>query len=163
MTPRFLLSLLFLGLMVKSQAAPKEGGEVFLGKDLDLVSAEFGLVEQDADGTVHIKATDKIPLVAGQTYGWRLRFKTKREIVALREEFEVPVAPKSWASSIPDAAFKVSPDGRTGITEADGVLVDGALMNAWQVAERDPPGAHVIRLYIERRLVRTFKFEVVAK
>ena len=160
---RSLLFLLFLGLVTKSYAGLKEEAEEIVGKDLVLLSAEFGLVEQDADGTARIKATDKIPLVAGQAYGWRLKLRTKREVVALREEFRLPVAPKSWNSSIPEAEFRVSPDGRTGVTLADAVLVDGALMNAWTVVEGDPPGAHVIRLYLEGKLVRTFKFEVVAK
>ena len=137
--------------------------EEVIGKDLVLVSAEFGLVDLDADGTAHFKPANKIPLVPGQAYGWRLRLRTNREIVALREELQLPVAPKTWNSAIPNADFKVSPDGRTGTTEADAMPVDGILMNVWQVAEGDPAGAHVIRLYLERKLVRTFTFEVVAK
>jgi hypothetical protein len=66
---RFLLPLLVVGLMVRSFAGLTEGTGEVIGKDLGLVSAEFGLVEQDADGTIHIKPTDKIPLVGGQTYG----------------------------------------------------------------------------------------------
>jgi hypothetical protein len=113
------------------------------------------------DGAVQFKPTDKVPLVAEQAYGWRLRFRTKRETVALREEFQMPVAPKKWENS-GAGEFKISPDGRTGTTEADAVLEDGAIMNAWAVAAGDPAGAHVIRLYIEGKLVRTFKFDVVA-
>ena len=49
-----------------------------------------------------------------------------------------------------------------GTTEADAVLAEGVIMNAWTIADGDPAGAHVIRLYLEGKLVRTFKFDVVA-
>lgn len=160
---RILLCLLFLGLAVRGFAGLNADSGELIWKDLVLVSAEFGLVDVGEDGTVHFKPADKIPLVPGQAYGWRLRLRTKREIVALREELQLPVAPKTWNSAIPNADFKVSADGRTGITEADAMPVDGVLMNVWQVAEGDPAGTHVIRLYFERKLVRTFTFEVVAK
>lgn len=160
---RFLLSLFLMGLMMPSWAGLKEDAEETVGKDLVLTSAEFGLVEQAADGTVQIKPVDKIPLVPGQTYGWRLKLRTKREVVALREEVQLPVAPKTWNSAIPEAEFRVSPDGRTGVTMADATLTDGTLMNAWKVAEGDPLGEYSIKIYLDGKLVRTFKFEAVAK
>jgi hypothetical protein len=155
--------VLLLGLVVKSDAGLKVQSEEFIAEDLALVSAEFGLVERGEDGTVRFKPTAKVPLINGQSYGWRVRLRTKRERVGLREEFELPVAPKVWNSPLPGSAFKVSPDGRTGITEVDAFIDDGVLTNGWSVAEGDPPGAHVIRLYIEGKLVRTFNFEVVAE
>ena len=162
MTFRFLVFLLLLAFVMPGHAQVKVEGEE-VGRNLYLVGAEFGLITQDSAGAVTIKAVDKIPLTPGQVYGWRLKFRTKRQSLSLREEVQMPVAPKSWSNSIPDAEFKVSPDGRTGITKADAVLVDGALMNAWAVAEGDPPGQYEIRLFIDGRLVRTFKFEAVAK
>jgi hypothetical protein len=162
MTLRILASILLLALVIPCHAQVKEEGEE-VGRNVYLVSAEFGLIEQDNSGAVTIKAVDKIPLTPGQLYGWRLKFRTKRQSLFLREEVQMPVAPKSWSNSIPDAEFKVSADGRTGITKADAVLVDGALMNAWAVAEGDPAGLYEIRLFIDGRLVRTFRFEAVAK
>jgi len=157
-----ILFLVFLGLVANTNAGLKMAAGEAIADDLVLVSAEFGLLEKGEDGAVQFKATDKVPLVAGQGYGWRLRFQTKRESVAMREEFELPVAPKNWDSSGSGGEFKVSTDGRTGTTEGDATLQDGAIIRAWQVADGDPTGAHVIRVYIEGKLVRTFKFDVVA-
>jgi len=157
-----ILVLMFLSLMARSDAGLRMAAEETIAEDLVLVSAEFGLVEKGDDGSVQFKATDKVPLVTGQGYGWRMRFRTKRESVALREELELPVAPKTWDHSGEGGDFKVSADGRTGITEADAVLQDGAIIQAWQVADGDPTGAHVIRVYIDGKLARTFKFDVVA-
>jgi len=36
-------------------------------------------------------------------------------------------------------------------------------MNAWKVAEGDPAGEYSIKIYLDGKLVRTFKFEAVAK
>ncbi len=141
------------GIIVKTEETIAEG--------LILVSAEFGLFEQGADGTVTIEPVDTIPLIEGKAYGWRLRFRTVREGVALREELELPVAPKAWSGPVGDGGFKVSPDGRTGITEIDAELNKGELMNAWKVAAGDPAGNYVLRLSIAGKLVRTFKFKIV--
>ncbi len=35
-------------------------------------------------------------------------------------------------------------------------------MNAWKIAEGDPTGDHELRLYVEGKLVRTFKFKIEA-
>jgi hypothetical protein len=156
------LFLLFLGLLARCDAGLKTETEEPIALGLTLAGAEFGLIVKGEDGVVQFKAADKIPLVAGQMYGWRLRFRGQRKIVGLREEFQLPVAPKVWNSPDSGGDFKVSPDGRTGTTEADAIIEDGALMHAWAVADGDPAGAHVIRLYLEGKLVRTFNFEVVA-
>ena len=40
------------------------------------------------------------------------------------------------------------------------MLSDGMIQHAWSVANGDPAGDYEIRLFIEGKLVRTFKFEV---
>jgi hypothetical protein len=158
----FLVFLCLIGFCRPVEAGLKVQAEEVIAPGLVLVSAEFGLIEQSPDGAVIIKAADTIPLTTGQAYGWRLRFRTQREGAALREELELPIAPKVWNSPLSGQGFKVSPDGRTGITELDAEFNEGVLMNAWQVADGDPTGDHVLRLYVEGKLVRTFKFKVEA-
>jgi hypothetical protein len=159
---RAILLLLFLGLTTNVRAGLKMTDEIAIADDLVLVRTEFGLLEQEGSKVVRIKPVDTVPLVTGQAYGWRLHFRTKRETVAVREEFELPVAPKSWDTPPAGTDFKVSPDGRTGITTANAALDEGMIMNIWQVADGDPPGEYVIRLFVEGKLMRTFKFKVVA-
>jgi hypothetical protein len=135
--------------------------EETVAEGLVLLSAEFGLIDKAEDGTITIKPTDTIPLEEGKIYGWRLRFRTKLESVSLREELQLPAAPKVWNSPNEGEGFKVSPDGRTATTEVDAELQDGVLIHAWGVAPGDPSGDHVIRVFIQGKLVRTFKFKVV--
>jgi hypothetical protein len=132
----------------------------FVAPDVLLVSAEFGIVKKAEDGTIQILPAKSIPLVPGQLFGWRLRFHTKREMLALREELVLPAAPKEWSSDDGDPAYKISPDGKTATTEAEVVMDDGIIQNMWSVADGDPSGDYEIRLFIEGKLVRTFKFKV---
>lgn len=160
---RFCLAFcLLLGPLAPIHAGLKVKAEETIADGLVLLSAEFGLLEESPDGTIVIKAADTIPFKEGQAYGWRLRFRTQREGVALREELQLPAKPKNWETPDAGQKFKISPDGRTGTTEVDALLDGGMLMNAWKIAEGDPTGDHVLRLYIEGKLVRTFKFKVVA-
>jgi hypothetical protein len=154
---------LLLGSFAPVRAGLKVQAEEIIADGLVLVSAEFGLFEEAPDGGVVIKSADTIPFKEGQAYGWRLRFRTARESVKLKEELQLPSRPKSWDTP-GDAAqnFKVSPDGRTGTTDLEAVLDGGVLMNAWKIAEGDPTGDHVLRLYVEGKLVRTFKFKIEA-
>jgi len=162
---RFCLAFcLFLAPLAPVHAGLKVKADETIADGLVLLSAEFGLLEESPDGTIIIKSADTIPFKEGQAYGWRLRFRTERESVALREELQLPAKPKSWETPDGDAGrkFKISPDGRTGTTEADALLDGGVLTNAWKIGDGDPTGDHVLRLYIEGKLVRTFKFKVVA-
>ena len=57
------------------------------------------------------------------------------------------------------AQHSVSDDGRTLTTEREVVPNRGIVHNMWAVAAGDPKGPHVVRVYIEGKLIRTFEFE----
>ncbi len=94
---RFCLALcLFFTPFVPVQAGLKVQEEETIADGLVLIGAEFGLFEESPDGSVVIKAADTIPFKEGQAYGWRLRFRTQRESVNLKEELQLPSRPKTW-------------------------------------------------------------------
>ncbi len=157
---RVLVLLTLAGVAATTHAGFKAANSDELAPDLQLVSAEFGIVKQAEDGTIQIIPEKKIPLVFGQQYGWRLRFRTARKLLALREEFVLPAAPRAWGSERPSRDFKLTPDRKTATTEGVVMLTDGMIQHAWSVANGDPAGDYEIRLFIEGKLVRTFRFEV---
>ena len=156
---RVLVLLTLAGVAATTHAGFKAAISGVIAPDLELVSAEFGLVKNAEDGTIEIVPAKSIPLVAGQGFGWRLHFRTTRKVLALREELVLPAAPKEWTSD-GDPAFKLSPDGKIAKTEAVVVLADGMIQKVWTVIDGDPSGDYEIRLSIEGQLVRTFKFKV---
>ena len=147
------------GVAANTQAGFKAASSDVIAPDLALVSAEFGTVKTAEDGTIEIIPAGNIPLVVGQTYGWRLHFRTTRNILALREELILPAEPKEWGSD-GEPEFKVSPDGKIAKTEGPVALTDGMIQHSWSVAPGDPSGGYEIRVFIEGQLVRTFKFKV---
>ena len=162
---RFLICLLvFLAVsgpitITGADLKSSESGEE-ITPDVTLVGAEFGMVKLDKDGNPQIIPATVIPLVKGQAYGWRLRFRTERKILALREELALPAIPGEWTSKGGKPVSKVSPDLKTATKEVMALLKDGMLQNVWSVIDGDPSGDYEIRLTIEGQLVRTFKFKV---
>jgi hypothetical protein len=113
--------------------------------------AQFGAVDRDGDLTV----TDVIPLVPGQEFGWRVAVDdtfahTWREVLI------TPAAPREWIGS----DLVITNDGTVGVTERSEVAVNGVLEHAWTITDGDPAGAHELQLYLDGRLVNTFRFVV---
>jgi hypothetical protein len=106
--------------------------------------------------------TDEVPLRLGTVYGWRA-WVAGDGPVAWREEFTLPTAPKAWG------AGKVSPDGRTSVTEGRAVpsrstdlclgrAPDGGWIgHDWSVIEGDPAGEAAIRVHLDGRLARELR------
>ena len=70
---------------------------------------------------------------------------------------------KAAMDAVPvSGAMKISADRRTATEEGDYPVVDGWVVNTWSFAEGDPVGDHIVRIYINEKLVRTFRFKVIA-
>jgi hypothetical protein len=78
-----------------------------------------------------------------------------------REEFVMPVPPATMEAQGSTVKFSLSEDGLTVITEQEEAVPDsGLIYNIWEAAVGDPQGHHIMRVYVEDKLVRTFEFEV---
>jgi len=125
-----------------------------------VIRAEFGLFFPPSSGKKKFVSSRTVPLVPNQAYGWRLTVERPPGQMRWREEYVLPAAPSTWGATLPGVKQDVSADGRTSVKE--GELQDGenTLVNLWTVAEGDPKGKHVIRVYLDDKLVQTFNFQV---
>jgi hypothetical protein len=119
-------------------------------------AALFGIeMPVGEEGDTFFVETNRVPLVAGAAFGWRLRLKDGATQVRLREELELPVAPRIWRHTDDTS---ISGDRRTAITERLVHPTAGWLENAWSFTAGDPPGRYRLRVYLDDELAREFTF-----
>lgn len=127
--------------------------------DLEVRRAEFGLFNKDASDRFTFVPAERVPLVPGQAYGWRIFIKTNKVRVKWREEFELPQAPGTWGEGEAKGRYTISGDRRLSVTERETDSGRGVIVNMWSVAPSDPAGRYVMRIFVEGRLVATFDFD----
>jgi len=125
-----------------------------------LTRAAFGLFTPAAGGPPDFEATNRIPNVAGQVYGWILAVKTASPTIRWKEELVLPEAPRSWDDSKSPADHALSADRRVSTTEGTAANDKGLISHSWTVAPGDPSGAYEMRVFVEGRLLQTFRFVV---
>ncbi len=129
--------------------------------DVEIVRSDFGLFGAIPSGDPAFQASRTVPLKEGQTYGWFIELKTSKPKIKWREEFVLPAPPVTMVVHDGTAQHSISEDGLTVTTEQEEVVPDGGLIyHMWGVAAGDPKGLHVMRVYVEDKLVRTFGFEM---
>lgn len=123
---------------------------------IEIINAEFGLINNN-----QFIASDKVPLITGQLYGWRIQLKTNKTKIKWKEQFILPKAPKTWGElNQIDGKNSISNDKRVSITEREVIPENGIIYNAWSVANGDPKGRYMIRVLIENQQERVFTFNV---
>ena len=127
--------------------------------DIEVVRSDFGLFSRPDSGKPAFEASRRVPLQEGQGYGWFVELKTTKPKIKWREEMVVPSPPATWGIQNSTAQHTISDDRRTLTTEREVVPNRGIIHNVWGVAAGDPKGHHVVRVYVEGKLVRTFEFE----
>lgn len=127
--------------------------------DIEVVRSDFGLFSRPDSGKPAFEASRRVPLQEGQGYGWFVELKTTKPKIKWREEMVVPSPPATWGIQNSTAQHTISDDRRTLTTEREVVPNRGIIHNVWAVAAGDPKGPHVVRVYVEGKLVRTFEFE----
>jgi len=150
-----LLPVAFCFSLISASVAGATGQLKLDPEELQVVRAEFGLF--NASGFV---PSNKVPLVEGQTYGWRIVLKTNKTKVRWREQFTLPVAPATWGDAEIKGLNKVSNDKRVSVMEREETPVDGVIVNSWAVAAGDPVGHHWMRVLIDNRYEHIFQFDV---
>jgi|HubBroStandDraft_6_1064221.scaffolds.fasta_scaffold889084_2 hypothetical protein len=131
--------------------------QLVAASEVEIDRAEFGLFK-DATRQADFTQTDVVPLVIGQFYGWRIFLKTSDKTVRVREEFELPTAPKTWGNATPGQT--VSPDRTISTIDRYEPVVGGLIERRWGVAQGDPAGAYTIRVVVEGSPAVTFQFTV---
>ena len=136
------------------------GLQILSSETVEVVSAKFGLFSFDEGGKVQFVPTKTVPLSVDQAYGWIVVLKTNKLKIAWREEFTLPSAPATWGEQ-PPGGQTVSPDQKVSVLEREVVLSGGQVIsNVWTVADGDPKGPYVMRLFIENARPILFEFNV---
>ena len=129
--------------------------------DVEIVRSDFGLFGSPPSGDPAFQATRRVRLQDDPEYGWFIELKTSKPKIKWREEFVLPASPATWNIKDSTAQHSVSEDGLTLTSEKEEVVPDsGLIFSMWGVAAGDPKGHHVMRVYVEDKLVRTFEFEM---
>ena len=128
--------------------------------DLQIVRAEFGLMNISESGRPQFIPSRTIPLKVDQEYGWVILVKTSKAKIKLREEFTLPSAPEIWGGFETLDAVSISADRRTAMTEQEVEPVEGFVFRSWTVAPGDPAGRYRIRIIIDDSVEQVFEFDV---
>lgn len=144
-----------------AQNQVEEGAELAAPESIEVSRAVFGLFQLDDKGNIVLTPTTQIPLIEGETYGWRIQLASYQGEVTWREVFQLPGRPQEWSGPI-DGDFAIDPNGTEGITTYTEFTEDGWIENSWTVVSGDPAGQHRIEVYIDEQMIAAFEFEVVA-
>ncbi|HTS93003.1 MAG TPA: hypothetical protein VMG55_13430 [Stellaceae bacterium] len=127
--------------------------------DVEVVCAQFGLFDMDADGRVLFTPSATVPLTIGQDFGWVILLRAKDPVVRWREEFQAPARPKTWGPMM--SGRTISRDGTTSLMDEYSDARGGIITHAWQITEGDPTGHYVMRVLVGGTSLQIFEFEGV--
>lgn len=134
---------------------PHKAPLIRIAPDLVVVSAQFGLFQNQPDGTYNFQSTISLPLVEGQEYGWILRVNTSRQEINLREEYYFLIEAAAAGGSSPSSGLEP-----VAVIESDVAPLGGLIINSWKVEAGEPTGERSIKVFIDETLVREFVFQV---
>ncbi len=140
-------TLLLLGLLAACGEPPRPAVEI--------LGAEFGLVEKHADGTTQFTPTYTLPLREGQVYAWRLALKTSLARIKYTEQLTL-AAPAKWSIR---AGHEISPDGKSISLKREKDVSNGTISGSWGINADDPPGKAFLKITLEGGVEHRFDFE----
>ena len=134
--------------------------DVVVADDLVVRGAAFGLIEVDEGGAWRLVETNVLPNRRGAKAGWVLWLDTTRPSVAWEEHWDSPGGP-GWDGDLhPDALYGFSEDGKTMVYDEVGAPVEGRIYHAWELTHETPLGRWRIQVFLDRKHVTDFEFEV---
>ena len=127
--------------------------------DVEVVCAQFGLFDLDAEGRVLFTPSATVPLTVGQDFGWVILLRAKDPVVRWREEFQAPAKPMTWGPMLPGRT--ISRDGTMSLMDEFSDARGGIITHAWQITAGDPSGHYVMRVLVGGTSLEIFEFEGV--
>lgn len=129
--------------------------------DVDVISAEFGLFEENQSGEITFLPTKVVPQAVGQRYGWIIELRTRKRSLAVREEYVLPPTKESKVPDTPIARNLHIPDlRRTQVSQRQLVPFDNQIVGEWSVGPTEPAGKRKLHVIVEGEAVAAFEFEV---
>ncbi|MEO1430418.1 MAG: hypothetical protein AAFV71_15400 [Cyanobacteria bacterium J06633_8] len=129
-------------------------------KPIIVKKAEFGVLRTDKNGKLILIPTAKVPYQEGKIYGWRIQLQGYEGKLTWQEVLTLPKPPLTWGTDNGEHFF-LSPDGSKSVIKRTDLIKKGIVNNFWTVSSGDPEGLHVIEVYVGKRRIARFKFEVV--
>lgn len=124
------------------------------------LDAVFGLFKLAANNDVlDFKASNTVPLVVNQNYGWIMKLNQRTGKVRVLERMTLPEAPKTWGTG--GQPYGTSADRKTMSLDVTLTVYNGTVSKSWDVAKGDPPGHYLISAFIENSPPVQFEFDVI--
>src|SRR5215472_16476751 len=132
-----------------------------IAHDLTVTGVRFGILKTDASGEDQFVATDEVPAVDGQVFGWVVEVSTSRSSVRWQEHLRLPAPPADWGDPANDPDILISKDGKSVAAQGEDDIEDGNLSRFyWSLASGDPGGYYELDIAIEGKAVAHFRFHV---
>ncbi len=166
LNPQILLSFLslILGVITPFSVALAKNTQKYThssnSQQIVVNKTEFGVRIVNSARKVNFFPTTIVPLKQGDAYGWRIKLNNYQGKVQWREVLTLPQAPETWITQ-DHKNFSISKDGKTAISQRTETPVNGVIENFWTISSGDPLGKYQIEVYIDKRLIGTFAFEIV--
>jgi hypothetical protein len=99
--------------------------------------------------------TTNVPIVAGELFGWIVRFDTSRDEIELTEKLVLPVGSDDWSGIDEDA---VSEDGTTATSTIIFDQLWDWTFHTWGFDTTDPAGKHRFEILFEDKVIAVLPF-----
>jgi hypothetical protein len=124
------------------------------------LDAVFGLFKLAPNNEVlDFKASNTVPRVVNQNYGWVLKLNRMTGKVRVLERMTLPETPKMWGAG--GQPYGTSADRQTISLDVTLTIYNGTISKSWDVANGDPPGHYLINAYVEDSPPVQFEFDVI--
>ena len=137
-----------------------ESTSLISSKPITVKKAEFGVLRTEKNGKVTFIPTTKVPFKEGKVYGWRIQLQNYQGKLTWLEVLTLPKPPLTWGTDNGEHFF-LSLDGTKSVVKRTDLVKKGVVSNFWTVSTGDPVGKHILEVYVDKRRIATFKFEVV--
>lgn len=146
------------------QPPPPPPLPLVIAPDLTVRAVRFGLLKSDASSDDEFVATDEIPAVEGQAFGWIVEVSTSRRSLHWQEHLRMPEPPADWGDAASDPDIVISKDGKSVIAQGEDDVEDSELSRFyWSLATGDPAGEYQLDVAVEGHPVAHFRFHVASQ
>lgn len=141
------LSMAFLTTVVMLPFAAERSAEVVI---------DLGEYQMSCMGD-ELVVQDRMMLSVGSEFGWQMLNVSQGDNYNVVEVLTLPSAPELW--SVGDETL-ISEDRRQAFTRTQ-VRMGERLESRWEITEGDPTGEYRLDIFVEGKLTKTHRFDVV--
>ena len=130
-------------------------------RDVEIVSAEFGVFDASNPRETLFGPTRLIPHKVGQRYGWVIEVRTRKRSLSVREEYLLPnraaeATEIKWA----DVVALIPLERRSQVSQRQLVPQDGRIFGEWEIGPNEPAGRRHLQVVVEDEIAASFEYEV---